>query len=256
MTVELLRVLKLFILIFRVWVLFFLVFSVDTLWHSLIIIVISLGSLFFTLKLMSICYTFVAYVKMQFSTYIKILLSNSRGGGNICLVIFNLSYNRRVFFLNARVRTPHNRIVLRSAKINIFWMLFVLYLLNLPFLLDFGWKPHLQVWIWLIAYHLRPWILTPHTLVYLVSLLIMILCISLGAFALFTYVSLNVRNLRFKQFSVIFLGYSNLHKVFVCYNAATNMIHISIKKKIFENQYLVSILCQSCSFLYFTFFLW
>lgn len=109
--------------------------------------------------------------------------------------------------------------------------MFVLYLLNLPFLLDFGWKPHLQVWIWLIAYHLRPWILTPHTLVYLVSLLIMILCISLGAFALFTYVSLNVRNLQFKQFSVIFLGYSNLHKVFVCYNAATNMIHISIKKK-------------------------
>ena len=62
--------------------------------------------------------TFVAYVKTQFSTCIKILCSNS--GGECMSHAFQSFLQKRVFSLNVRVLTPLNRMASPRVRMDIF----------------------------------------------------------------------------------------------------------------------------------------
>jgi hypothetical protein len=66
-----------------------------------------------------------------------------------------------------------------------------------------------------------------HILVCLVFLLIIILCMFLVAFVLFTYLPLNVTTLLGNLFSVLFLVIVILIKGFLCYDADANKLCIS-----------------------------
>jgi hypothetical protein len=68
----------------------------------------------------------------------------------------------------------------------------------------------------------------------LVFLLIIILCMFLVAFVLFTYLPLIVKSLLLNP---VFLGYSNSHEGFVCYDVNGNKFRISRNVIFFLNQY-------------------